>query len=68
MGEKSTWHKIFSVGESFVMTSIAHFFHLLAPHRLQFHFSSFHLGRCAQASNRYGHAAARMGINEFCGS
>ena len=35
MGEKSTWHNRFSVGESFVMTGIAHFFHLLAPHRLQ---------------------------------
>jgi hypothetical protein len=68
MGENSTWHKISSVGESLVMTGIAHFFHPLAPHRLQFQSSFFHLGRCAQSSNRYGHAAARMGINEFCGS
>ena len=68
MGEKSTCHERFSVGGSFVMTGIAHFFNLLAPHRLQFHFSFFHLGRFAQASNRYGHAAARMGINELCGS
>jgi hypothetical protein len=41
---------------------------LLAPHRLQFHVSLFYLGRFAQASNRYGHAAARMGINVLCGS
>jgi hypothetical protein len=26
------------------------------------------LGRRAQSSNRYGHAAARMGIHELCGS
>jgi hypothetical protein len=68
MGEKSTWHKRFSVGGSFVMTGIAHFLNLLAPHRLQFHFSFFHLGRFVQSSNRYGHAAARMRINELCGS
>ena len=60
MGEKSTWRKIFPVGESVVMTGIAHFFHFLAPHRLQFRFTFFHLGRRAQSSNRYGHAAARM--------
>jgi len=68
MGENFIWHKIFSVGESFIMTGIAHFFVVLAPDRLQFHSSFFHLGRCAQSSNCYGHAAALMGINEFCGS
>jgi hypothetical protein len=57
-----------SVGESFIMTGISHFFHLLAPHRLQFHFSFFHLGRCAQSPDSYGHAAARIGSHELCGS
>jgi hypothetical protein len=28
----------------------------------------FHLGSCAHSSNRYGHAADRMGINALCGS
>jgi hypothetical protein len=68
MGENSTWHERCSVGDSLVMTGIRHFLHLLAPHRLQFHFSFFHLRRCVQSSNRYGHAFARMGIHEFCGS
>jgi hypothetical protein len=65
---KIPFDTIFSVGDSFIMTGIAHSFHVLAPGRLQFHFSFFHLGRCAQSSNCYGHAAARMGISEFCGS
>ena len=30
MGENFIWHKIFSVGESFIMTGIAHSFHVLA--------------------------------------
>jgi hypothetical protein len=68
MGEKSTWHKRFPVGESFVMTGIAHFSHLLAPHRLQFYFSFLYLGSCAHSSHRYGHTAAHMGINALCGS
>jgi hypothetical protein len=68
MGEKSTWHRRFSVGEGFVMTGIAHFFHLLAPHQVQFYFSFLYLGSCAHSSNRYGHAAAHMGINALRGS
>jgi hypothetical protein len=41
MGDKCIRHKRFTVGQSFVMTGIAHFFHLLAPHRLQFRFSAW---------------------------
>jgi len=38
MGENPIWHKRFSVGGSFIMTGIAHCFHVLDTHRLQFHF------------------------------
>ena len=41
MDDKCIRHKRFTVGQSFVMTGIAHFFHLLAPHRLQFRFSAW---------------------------
>jgi hypothetical protein len=60
MGQTSTWHKRFSFGESFIMTGISFFLHFLWPSPIQFHCFSFHLGRGAQSSNRYGHAAARM--------